>query len=198
MRTRSTIALVSMLMLWVLAVPALADEGPMARTRQVLEQSSVIVKGPEDRKQKLTALSDLLRDYLDTEALARIAAGKHLEGRSEAEVKEFLSLFHEFFVRTYTQRLLLFDAPDFAYGAEKVDGDTARVATEVVTQGDRFAVDYRLRRTPTGWRAVDIEVEGVSLAGNFRSQFDSAVAKDSFQGLLERLRAKVAAPPPAS
>jgi len=196
MRTRSTIALVSML--WVLAVPALADEGPMARTRQVLEQSSVIVKGPEDRKQKLTALSDLLRDYLDTEALARIAAGKHLEGRSEAEVKEFLSLFHEFFVRTYTQRLLLFDAPDFAYGAEKVDGDTARVATEVVTQGDRFAVDYRLRRTPTGWRAVDIEVEGVSLAGNFRSQFDNAVAKDSFQGLLERLRAKVAAPPPAS
>jgi phospholipid transport system substrate-binding protein len=183
---------------WVIAAPAFADDGPLTRTRQVLEQSSVIVKGPGDRKQKLTALSDLLRDYLDTEALARIAAGKHLEGRSDAEVKEFLSLFHEFFVRTYTQRLLLFDAPDFAYGAEKIDGDTARVATEVVTPGDRFAVDYRLRRSPSGWRAVDIEVEGVSLAGNFRSQFDNAVAKDSFQGLLERLRAKVATPPAAS
>jgi phospholipid transport system substrate-binding protein len=177
-----------------LALPAHADEGPMARTRHVLEQSSVIVKGPGDRKQKLTALSELLRDYLDTEALARLAAGKHLEGRSDAEVKEFLSLFHEFFVRTYTQRLLLFDAPDFAYGAETVTGDTARVATEVVTSGDRFAVDYKLRKTPTGWRAVDIDVEGVSLAGNFRSQFDTAVAKDSFQGLLDRLRAKVAAP----
>jgi phospholipid transport system substrate-binding protein len=177
-----------------LAAPAFCDEGPLARTRQVLEQSSVIVKGPGDRKQKLTALSDLLRDYLDTEALGRLAAGKHLEGRSEAEVKEFLSLFHEFFVRTYTQRLLLFDAPDFAYGAETVTGDTARVATEVVTSGDRFAVDYKLRKTPSGWRAVDIDVEGVSLAGNFRSQFDTAVAKDSFQGLLDRLRAKVAAP----
>ncbi len=179
--------------LWA-ATPAVADQGPMARTRYVLEQSSVIVKGPGDRKQKLTALSELLRDYLDTEALARLAAGKHLEGRSDAEVKEFLSLFHEFFVRTYTQRLLLFDAPDFAYGAETVNGDTARVATEVVTAGDRFAVDYKLRKTPAGWRAVDIDVEGVSLAGNFRSQFDTAVAKDSFQGLLDRLRAKVAAP----
>ena len=182
-----------------LAAPAIApadsNDGPMARTRQVLEQSSVIVKGSGDRKQKLTALSELLRDYLDTEALARLAAGKHLEGRSDAEVKEFLSLFHEFFVRTYTQRLLLFDAPDFAYGAETVNGDTARVATEVVTSGDRFAVVYKLRKTPTGWRAVDIDVEGVSLAGNFRSQFDTAVAKDSFQGLLDRLRAKVAAPP---
>jgi ABC-type transporter MlaC component len=127
---------------------AVSDVGPWRRTRQVLEQSSVIVKGPGDRKQKLTALSELLRDYLDTEALARLAAGKHLEGRSDAEVKEFLSLFHEFFVRTYTQRLLLFDAPDFAYGAETVNGDTARVATEVVTSGDRFAVDYKLRKTP--------------------------------------------------
>jgi len=177
-----------------LCAAAVPDVGPMARTRQVLERSSVIVKGPEDRKQKLTALSELLRDYLDTEALARLAAGKHLEGRSDAEVKEFLSLFHEFFVRTYTQRLLLFDAPDFAYGAETIAGDGARVATEVVTSGDRFAVDYKLRKTPTGWRAVDIDVEGVSLAGNFRSQFDTAVAKDSFQGLLDRLRAKVAAP----
>jgi phospholipid transport system substrate-binding protein len=194
MRLAVAIALATAQVL-TLAVPAFADEGPMARTRQVLEQSSVIVKGPGDRKQKLTALSDLLRDYLDTEALARLAAGKHLEGRSDAEVKEFLSLFHEFFVRTYTQRLLLFDAPDFAYGAETVNGDTARVATEVVTSGDRFAVDYNLRKTPTGWRAVDIDVEGVSLAGNFRSQFDTAVAKDSFQGLLDRLRAKVAAPP---
>ena len=104
------------------------------------------------------------------------------------------ALFHDFFVRTYVQRLLLFDAPEFAFGDEAVGGEDARVATEVVTANDRFAVEYRLHRTPAGWRANDISVEGVSLAQNFRAQFDAAVAKDSFQGLLERLRAKVAAP----
>ncbi|MCW5889331.1 MAG: ABC transporter substrate-binding protein [bacterium] len=168
-----------------------ADDGPMAFTRQVLERSNQIVRGPEDRKQKLAALSDLLRGFLDTDALARLAAEKHLEGRSDAEVQEFLGLFHDFFVRTYVQRLLLFDAPDFAYHQERIDGDTAHVSTEVVTPGDRFAVDYTFRHTPGGWRATDIDVEGVSLAKNFRAQFDSAVAKDSFQGLLDRLRAKV-------
>jgi phospholipid transport system substrate-binding protein len=173
------------------AVPVVAVEGPLARTREVLERSNAIVRGPEDRKAKLAALSELLRGFLDTDALARLAAEKHLAGKSDAEVREFLGLFHDFFVRTYVQRLLLFDAPDFAYGAETVTGDTARVGTEVVTPGDRFKVDYVLRRTPDGWRAVDIDVEGVSLAKNFRSQFDAAVAKDSFQGLLARLRAKV-------
>jgi phospholipid transport system substrate-binding protein len=177
------------------AGPAIADESPLALTRSVLERSNKIVRGGGDRKQKLAELSDLLRGFLDTNALARLAAGPNLDGRSAAETEEFLKLFHEFFVRTYVQRLLLFDAPDFTYGGETVTGDQARVATQVITPGDRFAVDYQLRRTPEGWRATDIDVEGVSLAKNFRAQFDAAVKKDSFQGLLDRLRAKVAAPP---
>ncbi len=172
---------------------AAESDGPLAVTRSVLERSNAIVRGSGDRKQKLAALSELLRGFLDTNALARLAAGPHLDGRSAAETDEFLRLFHEFFVRTYVQRLLLFDAPDFTYGAEKVAGDQASVATEVVTPGDRFAVDYTLRKTDGTWRATDIVVEGVSLAKNFRAQFDAAVAKDSFQGLLDRLRAKVAA-----
>jgi phospholipid transport system substrate-binding protein len=173
---------------------AAGADSPLAVTRSVLERSNAIVRGSGDRKQKLTALSELLRGFLDTNALARLAAGPHLEGRSAAETDEFLRLFHEFFVRTYVQRLLLFDAPDFTYGAEKVDGDQASVATEVVMPGERFAVDYTLRKTAEGWRATDIVVEGVSLAKNFRSQFDAAVKKEGFQGLLDRLRAKVAAP----
>ena len=178
----------------VTAGSAAADDSPLALTRSVLERSNTIVRGSGDRKQKLAELSDLLRGFLDTNALARLAAGSNLDGRSAAETDEFLKLFHEFFVRTYVQRLLLFDAPDFTYGGETVTGDQARVATQVVTPGDHFAVDYQLRRTPEGWRTTDIDVEGVSLAKNFRAQFDAAVKKDSFQGLLERLRAKVVAP----
>jgi len=173
-------------------------QSPMALTRDVLGRSNAIVKGPGDRKQKLSALSDLLRGFLDTDALARLAAGKNLDGRSPQETQEFLALFHEFFVRTYVQRLLLFDAPEFTFGEEKVNGDQAQVGTQVITPGDRFAVDYTLHRTPEGWRVTDIVVEGVSLAKNFRSQFDAAVAKDSFQGLLERLRAKVSGNAPGN
>ena len=175
-----------------------AADGPLAVTRGALEQSNAIVRGSGDRKQKLLALRDLLRDFLDTEALARLAAGKHLEGRSPEEPAEFVRLFRELFIRTYVQRLLLFDAPDFAYGEERVTGDTATVGTEIITPRDRFAVDYAFRRTPSGWRATDILVEQVSLAHNFRAQFDAALARDSFESLLERLRKKVAGPEEAS
>ena len=175
------------------AAPPAAD-GPLAVTRSVLERSNAIVRDKGDRKQKLLALDALLNDFLDTDALARLAAGKHLDGRSPEETAEFLRLFRALFVRTYVQRLLLFDAPDFAYGEERVTGDTATVGTEIVTPRDRFAVDYAFRRTPSGWLATAILVEQVSLAQNFRAQFDAALAKDSFQDLLERLRKKVGAP----
>jgi phospholipid transport system substrate-binding protein len=199
-RPRRRIAVVGTVLLLVIAgrvgadMPAAAPDGPLAATRRVLERSSEIVRGAGDRKAKLLALNELLRGFLDTDALAELAAGKHLEGRSAEERAEFLRLFRELFVRTYVQRLLLFDAPQFAYRDERVAGDEATVGTDIVTPGDRFAVDYTLRRTPDGWRATDIRVEQISLARNFREQFDSALAKTDFPGLLEMLRKKLDAP----
>lgn len=172
-----------------------APGGPLARTREVLTESNRIVTGAGDRNQKLVQLKDLLRRFLDTDALARKAMGKNLDGKPAAQVSEFFSVFRELFVRTYVQRLLLFDAPDFAYVGEKIDGDTATVQTQIVTPKDEFAVDYRLRKAPEGWIATDVLVEEVSLAENFRAQFDKALAQGSFDELLKKLQNKLSNKP---
>lgn len=166
-------------------------EGPLATVRATLNKSNKIVTGPGDHNTKLNALKELLRDFLDTDALGRKSMGKHLDGKSAAQTREFLDLFRELFIRTYVQRLLLFEAPDFEYGEEKIKGDTAEVQTWIVTPRDKFAADYRLEKQKGKWVATDILIEGVSLAANFKSQFDRALAKQSFDELLERLHAKL-------
>jgi phospholipid transport system substrate-binding protein len=187
--------LVALMLGMVLAATASAAMlGPMARTQEVLGKSHDIVVGAGEQKQKVKALNDLLRGFLDTDAMGRQAMGTHLDGRSPAQVRAFLDLFRDLFVRTYVQRLLLFDAPDFGYGKETVTGAEAIVGTEIVTPKDRFAVDYRMRRSADGWRATDILVEDASLGDNFRSQFDAALAKESFESLMDRLRKKMTAP----
>lgn len=183
--------------LLALALPVAAGAetlGPLARTRQVLGKAHDIVIGPGDRKQKVTALNQLLGGFLDTDAMGRKAMGKHLDDRSPAEVRAFLDVFRALFVRTYVQRLLLFDVPEFGYRGETITGDEGTVGTEIVTPKDRFAVNYRMRKAPDGWHATDILVEDSSLGDNFRSQFDAALAKESFDSLMERLRKKVSAP----
>jgi phospholipid transport system substrate-binding protein len=176
------------------ALPGLAAAeapGPMASTRKALERSHEIVTAPTVHKQKVLALHAVLRDFLDTDAMGRQAMGRHLEGKSAAETRAFLDVFAELFVRTYVQRLLLFQAPDFGYRSEAIDGDRATVKTEIITPKDRFAVDYRMRKSAKGWQATDILVEDASLGDNFRSQFDAALARESFDSLMERLRKRV-------
>jgi phospholipid transport system substrate-binding protein len=164
---------------------------PMATVKSTLTASNKIVTGPGDHNTKLAKLKELLRDFLDTDALGRKSMGKHLDGKSEAQTREFLDLFRELFIRTYVQRLLLFEAPDFEYGEEKVKGDEAIVNTFIVTPRDKFAADYDLEKKSAGWIATDIRIEGVSLAQNFKSQFDRALAKKSFDELLTQLRNKL-------
>jgi phospholipid transport system substrate-binding protein len=176
------------------ALPGLAAAeplGPMATTRKALTRSHEIVTAPTNHKQKVRALHAVLREFLDTDAMGRQAMGRHLEGRSEAEVRDFLDVFAELFVRTYVQRLLLFQAPDFGYRSEKIDGSRATVQTEIITPKDRFAVDYRMQKSAQGWQATDILVEDASLGDNFRSQFDAALARESFDSLMERLRKRI-------
>jgi phospholipid transport system substrate-binding protein len=168
-----------------------APGSPLATVRTTLTKSNKIVTGPGDHNSKLAALKALLRGFLDTDALGRKSMGKHLDDKSPQQVRTFLDLFRELFIRTYVQRLLLFDAPDFEYGAEKVTGDSATVATSIVTPRDKFAADYRLEKQKEGWVATDILIEDVSLADNFKSQFDRALAKDSFDELIKRLQTKL-------
>jgi phospholipid transport system substrate-binding protein len=166
-------------------------DSPLAKVKTTLTKSNQIVTGGGDHNTKLDQLKSLLRGFLDTDALGRKSMGKHLDGKSPEQVRTFLDLFRELFIRTYVQRLLLFDAPDFEYGEEKITGSTATVDTWIVTPRDKFAADYRLEKKSDGWVATDILIEDVSLADNFRSQFDKALAKGSWDELITRLKNKL-------
>lgn len=170
---------------------AYAPGGPMQTTQKILKSSNAIVTGAGDRDAKLEKLKELLRDFLDTDALGRQSMGKHLDGKTPEQQARFYSLFRDLFVRTYVQRLLLFDAPDFAFTEEEITGDTAHIGTQIVTPRDRFEVDYDLRQTEQGWQATDIFIEDVSLSANFQGQFGKALKKSTFDDLMDRLERKL-------
>ena len=68
--------------------------------------------------------------------------------------------------------------------------------TRIVTkQGTEVPVDYRLLRENAGWRVYDVVIEGVSLVGNYRTQFNRIIQTSSYQDLVKRMRAKDFAAP---
>jgi phospholipid transport system substrate-binding protein len=182
--------------LWITALAWLCLAGtafaitPLERTRSTLEQARVIVDSDRTHNQKLDALRDLLKDFLDTDTMGRNALADNWKKFSPAQQKEFLSLFRELFQRTYVQKLLLFDKPDFAYVGEEKEGDGMRVDTKIITPRDEFAVTYQMVQKNGTWMATDIQIEDLSLTRNFRQQLGRLLDKSSVENVLGRMRRK--------
>jgi len=170
---------------------ALAAAGPLEQTRTTLERTRTIIDSNQAHNEQLTALSALLRTFLDTDTMGRAALDRHWSAFSPAQQKEFLSLFRELFQRTYVQKLLLFERPDFGYVGERLlDATTAQVDTKIITPRDEFAVAYRMRREGDRWVATDIQIEELSLTTNFRRQLDRLLTSGSVTDVLDRMRKK--------
>ncbi len=169
---------------------AVAVSSPLQRTREVLEEARRIVDSPKMHNEKLADLSQLLKGFLDTNRMGREALGPSWEKFSPPQRQEFLELFRELFQRTYVQKLLLFERPDFVYVGEEVNGSRARVETKIVTPRDEFAVTYRMELANGQWLATDIQIEDLSLTANFRRQLARLLEKESPAELLARMRRK--------
>lgn len=177
----------------LLAVQPTFAVSPMEQTKTTLEAARAIVDTEQPHNDKLRALFDLLKTFLDAETMGRAAVDKHWSKFSAAQQKEFLTLFRELFQRTYVQKLLLFEKPDFAYVGEQVDGESATVDTKILTPRDEFAVTYAMRRHGDTWMAADIKIEDLSLTTNFRRQLDRLLANSSVEHVLDRMRKKYGA-----
>ncbi|HJY80814.1 MAG TPA: ABC transporter substrate-binding protein [Candidatus Binatia bacterium] len=173
-----------------LTAPAWAAVTPLQYTQSTLEQARAIVDSDQTHNEQLAALSALMKNFLDTDAIGRAALGPNWAKLTPAQQKEFLTLFHELFQRTYVEKLLLFDKPTFGYVGEKRVGDTARVDTKIITPRDEFTVTYQLRAQGDHWLATDIQIEDLSLTANFRTQLARLLSKTSVEGVLGRMRKK--------
>ena len=163
---------------------------PLEYTRSTLEQARAIVDSNRTHDEQLAALSALMKNFLDTDVMGRAALDKNWAKFTPAQQKEFLTLFRELFQRTYVQKLLLFDKPNFGYVGEERTGDTARVDTKIITPRDEFAVTYQLRPQGDHWLATDIQIEDLSLTANFRTQLARLLSKTSVEDVLGRMRRK--------
>ena len=172
-----------------LAIPAWAAS-PLDYTRATLEQARAIVGGDQPHDVKLAALSALFSKFLDTDAMGRAALGPHWSTFTPAQQKEFLIFFHELLERTFVQKLLLFENPNFAYAGEARLDDEAIVNTKIITPRDEFSVVYQLRPAGELWLVTRITVEDVSLTANLGSQLDDLLSRDSVEDVLNLMRRK--------
>ncbi|MGH7403709.1 MAG: ABC transporter substrate-binding protein [Candidatus Rokuibacteriota bacterium] len=186
----------------LVGAPAPAEAG--APTDQLRTSVDHIVKVLEDpalraearAKERRAAIRKEAEVVFDFGETAKRALGRHWQGLSEKDQREFTSLFTDLIERAYISKIERYSGERIAYAAESVDGGLATVRTRFVTRkGTEIPVDYRMQQRGDRWLVYDVAVEGVSLVNNYRTQFDKIIQTSSYAELVRRMKAaEVGAP----
>jgi phospholipid transport system substrate-binding protein len=140
---------------------------------------------------KLDALvGNVLLPNFDTEYAARLVLGQSWRTATPEQRKRFVDAFYHSLLRNYGAALVDFTGDRFIVLPYKGDPNdtTATVRTEVKrATGDKVPVNFSLHKTPEGWKAWDVVIEGISYVKSFRTDFASEIQQKGLDDVITRL-----------
>jgi phospholipid transport system substrate-binding protein len=163
--------------------------GAIDRVIKTLETPAL--KGEGKAAERRTAVRKIANDIFDFAEIARRSLGRHWQGRSDREREEFVTLFGDLLERSYISKIELYGGEKILYTNERVEADVAVVSTKIITKnGTEVPIDYRLLRRADRWLVYDVNIEGVSLVSNYRTQFNKIIQTSSYGELVRKMRVK--------
>jgi len=187
-------ALMLTALLAIVAPRGVAAGPPTDQLKSAIDRVVKIVEDPslKDRTtERRAAMRKIADEIFDFNEIARRSLGRHWQPLTDKQRAEFVSLFSDLLERSYISKIELYGGEKIQYSAERVDGDTATVATRLLSKsGTEIPIDYRLLKKGDKWLVYDVNIEGVSLVSNYRTQFNKIIQTSSFADLIQKLKAK--------
>ena len=141
------------------------------------------------KKEKLEAIYEQMFDEVE---LSRRTLGGNWNKLNPAQQKEFIQLYRQVLEKAYIDKILSYTNEKIVFSKENMTSNNqAEVQTKVITSSEEISIFYRVILKDGTWKVYDVVVENVSLVQNYRSQFNSILAKNTPDQLLEILRKKV-------
>ena len=187
----------SLVLLFTGAPSALAGM-PTEKIKETTDEILAIVTVPDRKEVPLNAemkkrIRKAVDKRFDWEEMARRSLARHWKKRTELEKTHFVVLFGKLLERTYLDKVEGYSGEKVVYLGESIDDNYAVVNVKIITaKNEEIDVAYRLRQKGNDWLVYDISVAGVSLVNNYRVQFNSIIARSSYESLVERLKEKIA------
>lgn len=199
--TRALVALAAVLAL-VVARDAVAGV-PTDQLRGSIDLVLKVVTDPELKKEARTAerrkrIRAVVNQIFDFTEISQRSLGRHWQTRTPAEREQFVALFGDLLENAYITKIESYSGEKIEYPGDVVDGDLAVVKTRIVTkQGTEIPVDYRMFLNGGRWAVYDVSIEGISLIGNYRTQFNAVIQRSGYPDLVAKLKTKQDARPGA-
>ena len=195
--SRRFVGLVLALWIGLLALPARAEEPPVATIKSFYDVLLDVMKnadklGFEGRVQKL---DPAIRKTYDLPLMARLTVGPQWTSLSPEQQQRITDAFSKMTVNTYASR---FDG----YSGEKfeVSPQTSKSSNGTVVQtrliksdGEPISLNYLMRDENGNWKVIDVFLNGTaSELATRRSEFSSVLRRDGPDALVKTIEKRAA------
>jgi phospholipid transport system substrate-binding protein len=177
------------------ALAAQAQETPDELVRKNTQDVLSAIKADKDlaagNQKKIEKLAEeKILPYFNFARMTQLAVGRNWRDASDAQKKALTDEFRTLLVRTYSTSLTQFRNQTIDVKPLKLaPADTEVVVKTQINQpgGQPVPIDYSMEKTPSGWKAYDVLIDGVSLVTNYRSSFNTEIQKSGIDGLVKSL-----------
>ena len=190
------LAILSILMVFVLAVPVYAGiplntaQSAVNRVLEVLRDPKL--KSPAAKEIKKEKLRIIYKDMFDEIEFSRRTLARNWNKFTPAQRAEFVNLFEQVLEKAYIDKILAYSNEKVNFYKETmISENQAEIQSRIITPSKEIPINYRMIRKGNQWKTYDVVVENVSLVQNYRTQFNDILASNTPEQLLEILRKKV-------
>lgn len=153
-------------------------------TKFIEQMSNAAIQVANKHNTNFAALQKNLRTILvknfDINNTAQFALGPYWKKATDAQRNEYQKLFEDMVVLTYAKRFSDYKGEKLLVKSARVKGAVAMVRSEVSNPGggNNIVIDWRVKKTDSGLKVVDVVVEGASLRTTQRSEFATVIQRN--------------------
>jgi phospholipid transport system substrate-binding protein len=181
--------------------PASAQQATMAPdvlARSVTDEVLALLRADKEIQSgnlgKVVELVDKkVLPHFDFTRMTQLAAGRYWQQATPEQQKGLVGEFRSLLVQTYAATFAAYRDQKIEYRPLRAEpADTEVVVKSLIYQsgGKPVTVDYKMRKSDTGWKVYDVVVGDLSLVQSYRGTFSTEVQKGGVDGLVKALADK--------
>ena len=146
----------------------------------------------KDAEKVYPIVEQILLPHFDTDYAAQLVLAQHWRTAPAEQRTRFVGALYGALLLTYGAAISDFTADRLRLLPYRGDPPAAAAQATVRTlvrrsSGVQVPVDYRMRRTPAGWKAFDVVIEGISYVRNYRNDLGEEITQKGLDEVIARL-----------
>ena len=161
----------------------------------ITSKATDILSSKDTKELKMKQLIEIGENSVDIDGIGFYTLGKHRKNLNDDQKSEFLKIFREYFLKSFSTRLVEYKEAKIVVISEDIKNEKYTIVKSkllATTERPEVSIDWRVyTKNPNKPLIRDLIIEGLSLARTQREEFNSIIMNNDgnvgalFNSLIE-------------